>query len=145
MMLDSPITFEVPGHPQGKGRARSSNAGGFVRHYTPEKTRSYEGIIRTMAYAEMAGREPTDQPVELLVTAIFDVPKSFSKAKRAMALGNAIKPAKKPDLDNIAKAITDAMNGVVFKDDAQIVICTLAKIYGEVPRVVATIKPNERI
>ena len=142
MILAEPMTFELLGHPQGKGRARSSVQGGFVRHYTPAATRSYEGMIREAARQEMAGREPTDQPVYVRLTAIFDVPKSFSKIKRARALGNDLVPAKRPDLDNIAKAFLDAMNGVVFHDDCQVVRHDFAKVYGPAPKVVVTVTPR---
>lgn len=139
--LDMPLTFTLAGHPQGKGRARAFVRGGHVGHYTPEKTRSYEGMIREAATTEMAGRTPTPEPVEVTLTAFFDVPKSFSKRKRAAALGNNIKPAKKPDIDNIIKAFVDAMNGVVFRDDCQIVRGEYAKVYGPAPMVVVTVTP----
>lgn len=139
--LDEPLTIVLAGHPQGKGRARSFLRGNHIGHYTPEKTRSYEGMIRQAAQTEMIGRLPTPEPVEVLLTAVFDVPKSFSKAKRALALGNNIQPAKKPDIDNIIKAFVDAMNGVVFKDDCQIVRGIYSKIYGPAPQVVVTVRP----
>ncbi len=139
--LTETLTFELPGHPQGKGRARAFRRGNFIGHYTPAETRSYEGMIREAAYREMDGREPTRAPVEVILTAIFDVPQSFSKKKRAEALANHLKPAKKPDIDNIGKAFQDAMNGVVFRDDSQIVWVTYAKVYGLVPKVVVTVKP----
>ena len=113
-----------------------------MRHYTPEATRSYEGMIRAMAYQEMAGREPTDRPVHMQMTAYFDVPKSYSKLRRARALGKEMFPTKKPDLDNIAKAFLDAMNGVVFKDDCQVVWHEFAKMYGPAPMVVVTVTPR---
>ena len=115
------ITFELAGHPQGKGRARAYRRGNFIGHYTPEKTRSYEGMIRTAAMEAMGSHHPLDCPVQVTLCAFFDIPKSFSKKKRAAAITGEIKPAKKPDIDNIIKAWVDAMNGVVFKDDCQIV------------------------
>ncbi|MDR1647770.1 MAG: RusA family crossover junction endodeoxyribonuclease, partial [Zoogloeaceae bacterium] len=68
---------------------------------------------------------------------IFGEPASWSKKKRGAALGNprAILPAKRPDLDNVVKSVCDAMNGVVFRDDAQIVRLTAEKIYAECPCV----------
>lgn len=141
IMLAEPLTFELPGKPQGKGRARSFRRGNFIGHYTPEETRSYEGMIRDIAHREMNGRLPTEEPVQVTLTAVFDIPKSFSKKKRMLAIGNNIKPAKKPDIDNIIKAFVDAMNGVVFKDDCQIVLGEYAKVYGPVPHVVVTVRP----
>lgn len=141
MTLTEPITFELAGHPQGKGRARAYRVGNFIKHYTPAETRSYEGMIRDAASREMNGREPADGPVEMLLTAVFDVPRSFSKKKQQLALGNNLRPTKKPDIDNIVKAFCDAINGVVFKDDCQIVSGQYAKVYGPAPKVVVTVKP----
>lgn len=135
-----PVTFSVAGAPQGKGRARAFRKGNFIGHYTPEKTRSYEGMVRHEATLAMAGRAPIEAPVFVQLTAIFDIPKSFSRARRADAMGNHIKPAKKPDIDNIIKVWVDAMNGVVFKDDCQIVRGEYAKVYGPVPMVVVTVR-----
>jgi Holliday junction resolvase RusA-like endonuclease len=139
--MTEPLTFSVAGHPQGKGRARAFVRGGHVGHYTPEKTRSYEGMIRFMAQQEMAGREPMLGPVGVRLTALFDVPQSWSKTKKMRAITNDILPAKKPDLDNIMKAFVDAMNGVVFKDDCQIVHSYCDKRYGPAPQVIVTVAP----
>jgi Holliday junction resolvase RusA-like endonuclease len=139
--LNELLTFSLPGNPQGKGRARAFRRGNHIGHYTPEDTRSYEGMIRDIAHREMNGRLPTTAPVRVTLTAVFDIPKSFSKKKRMLAMGNNIKPAKKPDIDNIIKAFVDAMNGVVFKDDCQIVMGEYAKVYGPAPLVVVTVRP----
>ena len=104
------VAFSLAGHPQGKGRARAVRRGNFIGHYTPEKTRSYEGMLRHEATVAMAGRAPFDVPVSIVISAHFDVPASWSKAKRAAALANQSKPGKKPDLDNIVKAVVDACN-----------------------------------
>lgn len=135
-----PVTFTLAGDPQGKGRARAARVGAFVRMYTPAKTRSYEGMIRTAAMDAMGFRPPIDVPVELTLRAVFAVPASWSKKKRAAAILGGIKPAKKPDLDNIAKAWSDAMNGVVYRDDAQIVRVALDKRFGLSPMVLVTVR-----
>ncbi len=139
--LIEPLTFTLAGTPQGKGRARAFVRGGHIGHYTPAATRSYEGMIREAAFREMAGREPTDAPVSVALNAVFDIPKSYSKRKRAEAIYGRLLPTKKPDIDNIIKAFVDAMNGVVFRDDCQIVRGVYTKIYGSVPMVVVTVKP----
>jgi Holliday junction resolvase RusA-like endonuclease len=135
-----PITFALAGEPQGKGRARAFRRGNFIGHYTPDKTRSYEGMIRTAAMDAMAGKPPIDVPVEITLSAIFSVPASWSQKKRAAAITGEIKPAKKPDLDNVIKAWTDAMNGVVFRDDCLIVKGSFAKAYGPAPLVAVTVR-----
>lgn len=138
-----PVTFQLAGHPQGKGRARSfihPHSGRLVTT-TPPKTRSYESMIRGAAMDAMGDRPPLECPVRVTLTAFFDIPKSFSRLKRSAAITGEIKPAKKPDIDNIIKAWVDAMNGVVFKDDCQIVRGEYAKVYGPAPMVVVTVAP----
>lgn len=135
-----PVTITLAGAPQGKGRARAFLRAGHIAHYTPEKTRSYEGMIRTAAMDAMGNRLPFDQPVEFVMRAIFPVPTSWSGAKRDKALTGAIKPGKKPDLDNIAKAWWDALNGVAYRDDSLIVKATFEKRYGPQALVVATVR-----
>ena len=61
------VAFTLAGHPQGKGRARAFVRAGHVAHYTPEKTRSYESMIRGAAMDAMAGRAPFDVPVEVRI------------------------------------------------------------------------------
>ena len=51
-----------------------------------------------------------------------------------------ISPTKKPDLDNIAKAILDSLNGIAYKDDSQIVSLLISKKYSDRPRVEIALK-----
>lgn len=139
--MEAVIRVEVAGKPQGKGRARAFRRGNMIGHYTPENTRTYEGLIRSAAIEAMNGRTRIEGPVELRLNAIFDVPDSYSQRKRSDALAGNIKPTKKPDLDNIIKAFCDGMNGVVFKDDVQIVHGEYVKKYGPQAKVVAIVIP----
>jgi Holliday junction resolvase RusA-like endonuclease len=134
------ITISLAGAPQGKGRARAVRRGNFVQMYTPEKTRTYEGMIRVAAMQELGDRPAFDGPVEFVLRAVFPVPASWSERKRQMAITGEIKPGKKPDLDNIAKAWNDALNGVVYRDDSLICSMTLDKRYGPQALVVVTVR-----
>lgn len=138
--LADPITINLVGVPQGKGRARAFVRGGRVGHFTPEKTRTYEGMIRTAAMEAMGNRPPLDEPVEFIMRAIFPIPPSFSKKKQQQAMVNEIKPGKKPDLDNIEKAWADALNGVVYRDDSLICRKVTEKRYGPQALVVVTVR-----
>ena len=142
-MSTEPITISLQGPPQGKGRVRAFLRGAQIGHYTPEKTRTYEGMIRTAAMQELGNRPPLDEPVEFILRAVFPVPPSWSERKRQMALFGEIKPGKKPDLDNIAKAWNDALNGVAYRDNSLICQMTLDKRYGTQPLVVVTVRPVE--
>jgi Holliday junction resolvase RusA-like endonuclease len=136
-----PITVSLVGVPQGKGRARAFLRAGHISHYTPEKTRTYEGMIRCAAMEAIGTREAFDEPVEFTMRAVFPVPASWSSKKRNRALTGEIKPGKKPDLDNIAKAWNDALNGVAYRDDSLICRMTLDKRYGPQALVVVTVRP----
>jgi Holliday junction resolvase RusA-like endonuclease len=133
------IQFHVGGDPQGKGRARAFRRGNFIGHYTPEKTRTYEGIIRYAAQQAMNGAPPAEGPLSLTVRICITIPASWSKKKRDQAGMGRLLPAKKPDLDNIVKAVTDACAGVVFGDDAQIVDLVASKMFASIPGVWVTV------
>lgn len=143
------LRLEIPGVPIGKGRPRFRRIGAsvktgrpaFVSTYTPQKTADWEDDIRTIASRAMAGRPPLTEALAVYVLAVFPVPQSWSRKKRAAALIGQIRPAKKPDADNVLKALGDSLNGIVFVDDSQIVDARITKKYGDRPRLVATVAP----
>ena len=130
------VAFTVPGEPQGKGRPRFARAGNYVRTYTPEKTASYENLVK-LEYERQCGgfRFKDDEPIFMFVRAFLSVPKSTSKKKRELMLNGLLVPIKKPDYDNIEKIISDSLNEIAYKDDAQICDALLQKRYSEIPRV----------
>lgn len=123
------ITFEVPGHPQGKARARTTKFGS----YTPEKTVLYENYIK-LRYQQVSNYI-SDKPLEVYIYAYYEPPKSTSKKDRQMMLDGKIRPTKKPDIDNIAKVVLDALNGIAYKDDTQIIRLVVYKTYFETAHV----------
>lgn len=126
------LAFTVPGAPQGKGRARATKTG---RMYTPAQTVAYESLVRLAAAAAMGPGRPMDGPLALEIEAVHAVPPSWSNKRRLAALAGELHPVVKPDFDNVAKAIGDAGNGVVWVDDRQIVRCLSIKRYGARPEV----------
>lgn len=133
------INFAIPGQPQGKARAktvRNKHTGG-VHSFTPEKTVLYENLIKTIAMEQKP--KCTEKPVCLIITAYFEIPKSKSKKIQGQMLADEILPTKKPDLDNIVKCVKDALNGIVYKDDSQVVQLYATKYYAYTPRVEITI------
>jgi Holliday junction resolvase RusA-like endonuclease len=127
------IEFIVLGQPVPKGRPKFARRGKGVVAYTPAKTAAYESLVQRAAGAAMDGREPTTRPVKLVVNIALEVPVSWSKKRRAMALAGAIRATKKPDADNVLKGLKDGCNGIVWKDDAQVVCIELWKAYGAIP------------
>lgn len=132
------ICFTVPGKPQGKARARTfyNPKTQGMSSVTPEKTVLYENFIST-CYLQIAGEERFEDTayIRIRIQAFFEVPKSSSKVKKEAMLNGEILPAKKPDIDNIAKAVLDALNSVAYRDDTQVVELQLRKQYSEKPRV----------
>ncbi len=139
-----PICIEVTGDPRGKGRPRSRIAGNsfrqFVQVYTDPETRAYEDRLRAAAALAMHGHSMLIGAVEVRVEAHFAVPASWSNRKSQRALAGEIRPTGKPDWDNIGKVV-DALNGIVWKDDSQVVDGRILKFYGDTPALRITVRP----
>lgn len=137
------IEFEVPGAPRGKGRPRFTRQGVT---YTPKETTAYEKEVKAAFYkarSEYAARTGHELKliqgqVALVIVAYFEIPKSCTKKARDRIMAEEDLPMKKPDVDNIAKIIGDALNGVAYRDDKQVIALFAAKVYdtdGRGPRV----------
>ncbi len=127
------IEFTVYGEPIGKGRPRFTRQG---HTYTPQKTVGYEELIRTEYHSRYDGMQfETDEPLCMQIIAYVGIPKSASKRKQELMRQGIIRPAKKPDWDNIAKIIGDALNKTAYPDDKQIVNAHIEKHFSVQPRV----------
>lgn len=129
------VAFFVPGEPQGKGRGRVVKIAGHSRIATPAKTVAYEGLVAHAAAEAMRGAVPMQGACTVELRAAFAVPASWPKKRQAEALAGRVYPTKKPDADNVIKAVLDGMNGVVWRDDVQAVRVVLEKCYAERPGV----------
>jgi Holliday junction resolvase RusA-like endonuclease len=118
------LIYSVEGDPVGKQRPRFSRG----RTYTPKKTVDYESLIASKASQAMGSSEPLETPVAIFIWISHAIPASYSK-KRKEACLNGLEWPKKPDLDNVAKVFLDAMNGIVYKDDVQVVKLRVSKRY----------------
>jgi len=139
------ISFTVPGQPQGKGRAKIVRIGGFSRMATPQKTVAYEGLIAHAARQAMGLRVLLDGPCAVRLDIVCQVPASWSQRKQADAIAGRIRPTTKPDIDNVEKAVFDGCNGVVWRDDVQVVEVRKVKRYGAVPGVTVRIEAASAI
>lgn len=131
------ISFSVPGKPRGQGRPRFGNG----RAYKKGEDVAYEAEIAKAAKdaaAEAGIALPVtddERGVSLRVDAYFPVPSSKPKWWKAAALGDRIRPEVKPDLDNVIKAVMDALNGVAWGDDSHVTCLWAAKAYSSQPRL----------
>jgi len=135
------IGFNIPGDPQGKLRART--VWGGKRTYTPQKTADYEELIRWSYRRVSKDIFDQEEPLEVCIVAWFKPPKSTPKYKACNMLKQLIYPTKKPDIDNIAKIILDALNGVAYKDDTQVIDLKVSKRYAKKASVAVIIQERE--
>jgi len=132
------VIFHVPGKPHGKARARTvynKNLSHSVS-YTPENDLLYENLIKCCYRQESNNIVFNDgQPLKVTIIAYYPIVKSTSKKKKQQMLEDLMFPTKKPDIDNIAKSILDALNKLAYRDDTQVVTLHMEKHYAENPRV----------
>ena len=136
------VKFTIYGEPQGKGRPIFSKRGKFVSTRTPDKTVLYENQVKT-AFENQCGIGAgfsDGAALDMRIIAYYSIPKSISKKKAALMLEGKIRPAKKPDADNIAKVIADSLNKIAYRDDSQIADMQIRKFYSDTPRVVVSIQ-----
>ena len=126
------VNFEVPGDPIPKGRPRFARRGTFVQTYTDSKTIEYETRVATQARIAMGSSEPLKGHLTVFLYLRYTVPASYTK-KRVEACLNGLEYPKRVDLDNCYKSITDAMNGIIYADDSQIVEAHILKCYSLEP------------
>lgn len=131
------IELIVYGNPVAQGRPRFSRQGGFVKAYDPIQSKSYKQLIRLELQPLLSNPDfkPIDKACCLNLKVFRAIPKSFSKKKRYAASEGAIRPTTKPDTDNYVKGVLDALNGIVVKDDSQIVDIVAQKFYSNTPRI----------
>lgn len=147
------IEFFIPGQPVAKARARTSpiyrrdgsvvtakNGRVVMSSYTPKKTENYENRVAAAAHKAMQGLPPLTVPVALEIEIGLEVPASWSAKKRLACYALNVGATKKPDMDNIEKAVIDGMNAIVFDDDARVVRKFTQKQYAERPGVTVRVR-----
>lgn len=123
--------------PVAKGRPRFTRTG---HAYTPKKTADYEKQIAQI-YQDQHG-ELFVGPIEIKIVFQMPVPKGYPKRVIKQIEEGTLKHTKKPDADNLAKAVLDALNGVAFTDDSHITKLVLVKRYSLYPGITMTIKED---
>ena len=120
------ITFSVPGDPVPQPRPRVSTRGGFARAYVPA-THPVHGYRQAVAVAaKAAGLEPLGHSLNVVIDAVFERPKSHSTKAGLKPTAPALP---RPDVDNIAKAVLDALQDVIG-DDSCVGRLVVEKSYG---------------
>lgn len=132
------LVIVIPGDPKGKGRPRFVSTPRGGRTYTDAQTASYENLVKLCA--QQAGAVVTDAPLCVDIVAYFRPSPSWPKKRIAAALANETAPGR-VDVDNIAKAALDGLNGVAFRDDKQVADLRIRKRFASEARLEITISP----
>lgn len=137
------ISWTVLGEPIGQGRPRACVIGGHARLYTPKKSASWCAQA-VEAFACHWDGAPYDGAVRVTVDAVFSRPQRLLRRKDP---DGRIAHASKPDADNVAKAVLDAMTKAgVLRDDALVTELLVRKWYAareEGPRVEVSLEPMQ--
>ncbi|WP_318530768.1 RusA family crossover junction endodeoxyribonuclease [Lacticaseibacillus songhuajiangensis] len=132
------------GEPVGQGRPKFTTHGRFVHAYDPPKSRLYKAKVARAA--RRVCKAPYTKPVKVTLDIYRPIQKSGSKALRAAKAAGDVLPVVKPDIDNVFKAVTDAVKGIAWVDDNQICVAVISKRYSDTPRIemkIEEIKTNE--
>lgn len=118
------VAFTVPAVPVAQPRAKASSFGGHTRLYTPTKTASGKThpIAAFKATVQMAFREACHLPPHdgaVMVNMAFILPRPQKLLKKSSP-AERVKHTVKPDIDNLQKAVMDALSGLLFVDDRQV-------------------------
>ncbi len=133
------VKFTVFGAPQGKARHRVAHRGTRTIAYTPAKSAAYEEIVKLEYQRQCGHKFPAKTPLRVNILAFCPIPKSATKRTRNGMEAGEIYPTVKPDWDNVGKIVCDALNGIAYHDDAQVVSATVDKRYGVEPMVCCVI------
>ena len=128
----STIYFIVPGDPKALKRHRTTKSG---HNYDPSAGDKADFLAKALQYRPNA---PWEGPIKLMIICYFLRPKSHYKTGRnagSIKQNVPIHHAQRPDADNLLKFIADALNGVFWRDDAQICDCYVAKKWSTTPKI----------
>lgn len=125
--------------PVEQARPRATRRCGHITMYDPAKVKKFKKELSQLARSQYKD-EPLDGMLEVEISFYRPVQKSLSKKERARRLSGEHRPTVKPDLDNYIKSTLDALNGILWTDDAYIVDLHAHKYYSDRPRIEITVR-----
>ena len=123
------MTIIIPGKPVPQGRPRTTVRGGRAIIYDPPTSREWKQNAQKIMRAAVDGNLPIPAGVPVMVDILAAYP--WPRGKRPEDAFHT----KRGDVDNIAKIVLDAANGVLWEDDGQVVALSICKLYSDDPRV----------
>jgi Holliday junction resolvase RusA-like endonuclease len=133
------IEFTIPGPAVPQGRPRAGRNGRKIVMYDPKESKEYKRYVSLIA-RQHAPKTLLEGPLSVRMKIYREIPKSTTKKDRALIFEGIKRPITKPDGTNYAKGIEDALNGIIYKDDSQIVDLQVQKYYSDNPRVEVTVQ-----
>lgn len=136
------LTIMMPPFAQPRPRARILKQGSFTRvcMYDPPEADKWKTEFGSKVFRKLDKYFPIEGPVVLSVVVYKQIPAGYSKTLKYLCENGDIRPEKRPDVDNYLKAVEDALNDIVWKDDSQIIRATCEKYYSNKPRIDLTIR-----
>lgn len=131
--------FIIEGEAVPKGRPRFTRSG---HTYTPKRTKDYEKLVKQSLKLQKA--KLSNKPLLMKVDIFKGYLKSWTIKQCEQAKTGELQPFRRPDVDNYVKAILDGADGILYKDDAQIIRLEVEKHYGKEPRVEIQIKEYQK-
>lgn len=120
------VVIVIPGEPVAQGRPRFVRSIG--RAFDPPKSREWKSFAAGLMLQACPVPFPPDVPLHLEVTAVWRCPSTDARKRAPRPLRWR---TKRPDADNILKAVADSGSGVLWIDDSQIVKATVRKVTAE--------------
>lgn len=132
--------------PMGKGRPRGrivrpKGGAEFISFYPDPESAKYEALLAGRGVDVWGSRPPLDGALTAYIEVFVPIPASWSNRKRADAAAGDLPAVSKPDGDNFAKLVGDALNKIVWQDDSQIVMWQIFKSYSETPGLRVSVWP----
>lgn len=123
-MSDKRFSFRIHGLAQSWRAPQFNRKTGAI--YKPAQEKRWQQSVATQALPHKPDK-PHNGPVELVLTFLLPIPRSWPKWKREFAKGKLIQA--RPDVGNLEKAVSDALKGLFWIDDQQVAICRAMKFY----------------
>jgi Holliday junction resolvase RusA-like endonuclease len=121
------LKIVIPDKPIAKTRPRFSRRGNFVNTYSDQQEKS--DAVKLLLKQQMKYNPPLEGALYFRAVFFMPIPKHTSRKKRLAMILGTIQHTKRPDIDNLEKFIADCLNGIVWKDDSQIVHSETFKAY----------------
>jgi Holliday junction resolvase RusA-like endonuclease len=142
-MCEPMLIFEIHGNPKPQKQTQGvvvprydiggNQKGHSIRMHDPSKMSKQ---MIQWQIAPQAPKEPLKGAIAMDIIFYLPIPASTHKSQKQHMINGTLRPYKRPDFDNLAYIVTNALKGIVYRDDGQVVRCLIEKYYHEQPKTV---------